>query len=50
VNLFLEIHRVGIVEAASFGKYVINVGNRQLGRESGSNVLHVQADAQKLAL
>jgi len=39
----------GIVEAASFGKYVINVGNRQLGRESGSNVLHVQADAQKIS-
>ncbi|MFY0683216.1 MAG: UDP-N-acetylglucosamine 2-epimerase (hydrolyzing) [Balneola sp.] len=28
----------GIIEAASFGKYVINVGNRQLGRVKGKNV------------
>ena len=32
----------GIVEAASFGKYVINLGNRQLGREFDKNVLHTQ--------
>jgi GDP/UDP-N,N'-diacetylbacillosamine 2-epimerase (hydrolysing) len=30
----------GIIEAASFGKYVINLGNRQKGREAGQNVLH----------
>lgn len=30
----------GIIEAASFGKYVINIGDRQLGRETGSNVIH----------
>ena len=30
----------GIIEAASFNKYVINVGDRQKGRESGSNVIH----------
>ncbi|MCU0428437.1 MAG: UDP-N-acetylglucosamine 2-epimerase [Cytophagaceae bacterium] len=30
----------GIIEAASFGKYAINVGDRQKGRESGANVLH----------
>lgn len=31
----------GIVEGASFGKYVINVGDRQKGRLTGKNVLHV---------
>ena len=31
----------GIIEAASFGKYVLNLGNRQLGRTSGNNVMHV---------
>ena len=30
----------GILEAASFAKYAINLGHRQLGREFGSNVLH----------
>jgi len=30
----------GIAEAASFGKYVINLGDRQKGRESGKNVIH----------
>ena len=37
----------GIIEAASFGKYVINVGDRQLGREGSANVFHcpVQKDA-----
>lgn len=31
----------GIVEAASFNKYVINLGNRQKGRFAGKNVIHV---------
>ncbi|GAB2530927.1 UDP-N-acetylglucosamine 2-epimerase [Rufibacter soli] len=30
----------GIIEAASFGKYVVNIGNRQLGREGSANVFH----------
>ncbi|MBK7666227.1 MAG: UDP-N-acetylglucosamine 2-epimerase (hydrolyzing) [Sphingobacteriaceae bacterium] len=30
----------GIIEAASFGKYVINIGDRQKGRITGKNVLH----------
>lgn len=30
----------GIIEAASFGKYVINLGDRQKGRAFGKNVLH----------
>lgn len=31
----------GIIEAASLKKYVINVGERQKGRETGENVIHV---------
>lgn len=38
----------GIVEAASFGKYVINIGERQGGRLSGANVLHCPVDAVKI--
>lgn len=34
----------GIIEAASFGKYVINIGKRQLGRDSGVNVIHCEID------
>ncbi len=34
----------GIIEAASFAKYVINLGQRQLGREFSSNVLHCNID------
>ncbi|MCU4158143.1 UDP-N-acetylglucosamine 2-epimerase (hydrolyzing) [Carboxylicivirga sp. A043] len=30
----------GIIEAASFGKRVINIGDRQKGRACGSNVIH----------
>lgn len=36
----------GIIEAASFGKYVINVGNRQQGRMAGDNVIHVPFDSK----
>lgn len=32
----------GIVEAASFGKYVVNVGNRQKGRAKSKNVLDAE--------
>lgn len=31
----------GIIEAASFGKYVLNIGNRQKGRIHGANVLQI---------
>ena len=34
----------GIIEAASFEKYVINLGNRQEGRASGANVFNVPID------
>lgn len=38
----------GIVEAASFGKYFINIGDRQKGRDRGKNVLDVIADAKMI--
>ncbi len=32
----------GIIEAASFKKYVINLGDRQKGRAAGENVIHTK--------
>jgi GDP/UDP-N,N'-diacetylbacillosamine 2-epimerase (hydrolysing) len=32
----------GILEAASFGKYVVNVGNRQKGRAQSNNVINCE--------
>jgi GDP/UDP-N,N'-diacetylbacillosamine 2-epimerase (hydrolysing) len=41
VKLLLGNTSSGIIEAASFNKYVINLGDRQKGRLAGKNVLHV---------
>ena len=38
----------GIIEAASFNKYVINLGNRQAGRIAPENVLNVPFDCKKI--
>jgi GDP/UDP-N,N'-diacetylbacillosamine 2-epimerase (hydrolysing) len=38
----------GIIEAASFHKYVINVGSRQKGRAKSSNVFDVSFDAKNI--
>lgn len=38
----------GIIEAASFGTPVLNVGTRQAGREHGRNVVHAPFDAATL--
>lgn len=38
----------GIVEAASFAKYVINLGNRQQGRIAGNNVIHCEIQRDKI--
>jgi GDP/UDP-N,N'-diacetylbacillosamine 2-epimerase (hydrolysing) len=38
----------GIIEGASFDKYVINVGDRQKGRFAGENVIHVRNDAKEI--
>jgi UDP-hydrolysing UDP-N-acetyl-D-glucosamine 2-epimerase len=38
----------GIIEAASFHKPVVNVGNRQKGRLAGENVVHVENDSGQI--
>lgn len=38
----------GIIEAASFGKYVINIGDRQKGRISGKNVKHCKGTTAEI--
>lgn len=38
----------GIIEAASFGKYVVNVGDRQAGRAQSENVLNVPFVSAKI--
>jgi len=38
----------GIVEAASFQKFVINIGNRQKGRLAGENVIHVPFQSDEI--
>lgn len=38
----------GIIEAASFGKYVIDIGDRQKGREAGENIIHVPFEANTI--
>lgn len=38
----------GIIEAASFGKYVINLGDRQKGRTCGENIFHSSVDCSNI--
>jgi GDP/UDP-N,N'-diacetylbacillosamine 2-epimerase (hydrolysing) len=38
----------GIIEAASFGKYVVNVGNRQKGRLQSGNILNSSFDENEI--
>ena len=38
----------GIIEAASFNKYFINVGDRQKGRNHGTNVFNTDYDSVKI--
>lgn len=38
----------GIIEAASFGLPVVNIGRRQLGRVSGANVVHAPFDRRSI--
>lgn len=38
----------GIIEAASFNKYVINLADRQKGRECGDNVFHVASQKSEI--
>ena len=38
----------GIIEAATFKKYVLNLGDRQKGRIAGENIIHVPFEYQKI--
>ena len=38
----------GIIEAASFGKYVVNVGDRQKNRAQSDNIINVPFNRQKI--
>ena len=38
----------GIIEAASFGKYVVNVGERQLGRAQSKNVFNTAFESNEI--
>ena len=38
----------GIIEAASFGKYVLNVGKRQYGRIRSKNIIDVDFDKKEI--
>lgn len=48
VDLVIGNSSSGIVEAASFNKYVINIGDRQKGRISGKNVLNCKFDFHEI--
>jgi GDP/UDP-N,N'-diacetylbacillosamine 2-epimerase (hydrolysing) len=47
-NFLLGNTSSGIIEAASFNKYVIDIGDRQKGRLCGENVIHVPFDSQQI--
>jgi GDP/UDP-N,N'-diacetylbacillosamine 2-epimerase (hydrolysing) len=47
-NFLLGNSSSGIIEAASFNKYVINIGNRQSGRISGENVINVRFNTKEI--
>ncbi|MEQ8523514.1 UDP-N-acetylglucosamine 2-epimerase [Gracilimonas sp.] len=47
-NFLLGNTSSGIIEAASFGKYVVNVGNRQKGRTKGENVIDCEFGASDI--
>ncbi|MBD3627920.1 UDP-N-acetylglucosamine 2-epimerase [Cyclobacterium sp.] len=48
VKLLIGNTSSGIIEAASFNKYVLNLGERQKGRFCGENVVHLPFDAKKI--
>ena len=47
-SLMLGNTSSGIIEAASFGKYVVNVGDRQKGRLRNKNVMDVQFESEQI--
>ncbi len=38
----------GIIEAASFGKFVLNIGERQMGRLASKNVVNIPFDSKSI--
>ena len=48
VDVIIGNSSSGIIESMHFGKYAINVGDRQLGREANKNILHVPANKEKI--
>lgn len=38
----------GIIEAASFGRYVLDLGSRQAGRNAADNVIHLPFDSESI--
>lgn len=48
VNFLMGNTSSGIIEAASFNKYVIDLGDRQKGRAAGDNVLHVTFEKEEI--
>jgi len=40
----------GILEAASFGKYVVNIGDRQKGRVQSENIFNCQFDEKQIII
>lgn len=38
----------GIIEAASFGKYVVNIGNRQKGRAQSNNIINANFSVDQI--
>lgn len=50
VNLLIGNSSSGIIEAASFGKPVVNIGNRQSGRIKGSNIIDSEINSLKKSI
>jgi GDP/UDP-N,N'-diacetylbacillosamine 2-epimerase (hydrolysing) len=48
VGLIVGNSSSGIIEAASFGKYVINIGDRQKGRLTSENIIHVPFYSERI--
>jgi GDP/UDP-N,N'-diacetylbacillosamine 2-epimerase (hydrolysing) len=47
-NLLFGNSSSGIIEAASFEKYVINIGDRQKGREASKNIINVPFEKNRI--
>lgn len=50
VGLVVGNSSSGIIEAASLGKFVINIGDRQKGRHTSNNTLHIPFNSKSIIL